>query len=385
MKKLLYILLLFILTLWGSNLVSSFFINNLNISVESKISWSLFIDSDEINNSVIVIKSSKDISNYKFHSVCDIETILLSNSWIEYIFWINFLNSNCRNWNIYLKDEKWDIILNTNLKLDIISKLDLYSKLIDYSDSYLVNIYNKIKENKDKYRLFSNLKTDYSIEFSYFKKNRKYKEYDYLLSLISKLLEERDKKYLVPVAGYSLPTKSNKIPNAGRPYRSAYTDWIHHSWDIDTKFWEPVISISDSIVVRVVNNWKWSDFDKIKYWNNLTYKDKLYNLDILRWNQIWLKTLKGDVVFYGHLDRVYDNIKKWDFIKAWVEIWKVWMTWVPDKSYTDYHLDYSIHKNPYDIKKAWSYKDEDYMMWDWYFKWESREYILNNQYNIFYN
>jgi len=56
---------------------------------------------------------------------------------------------------------------------------------------------------------------------------------------------------------------------------------------------------------------------------------------------------------------------------------------VPEKEYKDYHLHFAIHKNPYNKVRAGKYDIEDYMKWDWYYKGESKEHILENQRNIF--
>ena len=111
--------------------------------------------------------------------------------------------------------------------------------------------------------------------------------------------------------------------------------------------------------------------------------EKLRNLDLLRWNQVWLKTSKWDVVFYSHLNEIYSNIIEWNLIKAGTTLWTIWITWIPDKNYTDYHLHFAIHKNPYNNEKIGQNNLEDYMKWDWYFKWKSKEFILQNQSNIF--
>ena len=211
--------------------------------------------------------------------------------------------------------------------------------------------------------------------------DRRILELEYQKSFLDEIITSRKEKYIIPVEWYKLPTKKSKIPNTWRPYRHLYTDWIHHSWDIDTPFDEEVIALDDWKIVRIVNNWEWSDFSKLKY-NNLSYENKLNNLDILRWNQLWLKTSKWDVVFYSHLNKIYD-INEWDLVKKWQKLWTIWISWVPDKNYKDYHLDFSIQKNPYLKDKVWKYTFMDYMKWDWYFKWKSLKYILDNQNSIF--
>jgi hypothetical protein len=81
--------------------------------------------------------------------------------------------------------------------------------------------YNKIKSIK-KYNRFN-----FKIEKNYYKyliKNKLLKEYMYNFQLIKDILIKRKSKYQIPVANTILPTKSNKLPNSQRPYRSKYTD-----------------------------------------------------------------------------------------------------------------------------------------------------------------
>jgi hypothetical protein len=144
-----------------------------------------------------------------------------------------------------------------------------------------------------------------------------------------------------------------------------------------------LIALDDWVIVRIVDWFTKKDLDKIKFGTGLTYDEKVRNLDLLRWNQVWLKTTKWDVVFYSHLNEVYTNIKEWDIIKVWQELWTVWKTWVPWDDYEDYHLHFEIHKNPYDKKIAWKYDIEDYMKWEWYYKWKSLDYIAEHQREIF--
>ena len=59
------------------------------------------------------------------------------------------------------------------------------------------------------------------------------------------------------------------------------------------------------------------------------------------------------------------------------------MTGVPEKDYDDYHLHFALQVNPYDHQKAGTYNFDDYMTWDWKFRGETFEYILQNQGEIF--
>jgi murein DD-endopeptidase MepM/ murein hydrolase activator NlpD len=109
----------------------------------------------------------------------------------------------------------------------------------------------------------------------------------------------------------------------------------------------------------------------------------LNNLDILRWNQIWLKTPKGDVVFYSHLEDVSTHVKEWMMVRKGETIWTIGISGVPEKGYTDYHLHFVIQKNPYNKRKNQQYSYLDYMKWDWYFKWQPKSEVLKYQNDIF--
>jgi len=60
------------------------------------------------------------------------------------------------------------------------------------------------------------------------KGQRLYNEAILAQEVIQTILKARLQKYISPVPGGNISENPNKIPNAGRPYRSAYTDGIHH-------------------------------------------------------------------------------------------------------------------------------------------------------------
>jgi murein DD-endopeptidase MepM/ murein hydrolase activator NlpD len=185
------------------------------------------------------------------------------------------------------------------------------------------------------------------------------------------------------VPWYKISRERNKIPNAWRPYRKSYTDGIHHGWDIVAPIWTPVVALDNSKIVRIVKWFKYNDLGKIKKWNYLTLEDELSNLDTLRWNQVWIKTSKWDVVFYSHLSFVNDKIRVWDIVSKWTMLWKVWKSGVPDRKYKNIHLHFSIQKAPRLKNKFWNYTFMDYMKWDWYFKWKSLDYVSKHSFDIF--
>lgn len=379
-KVILYLLILLLIFTWYKFVYSSFFVLE-DIKLLNILSKNIYPNSQKLNSTIIVFNSNIDISKYSFQTFCKSDSEFLYKLNNNYFFSLKITDQNCTNSNFYLKDNN-KIFPQTNFKLNIISYFDLFNKFSDYDTKYLVFLNKNISKIKWKYKIFASIDNS-NINYDFVKKSRFYDEIDYQNSIIEIIKENRKWKYIIPIVWYSLPTRKDKIPNFSRSYRSDHTDWIHHGWDIDASFWTPVVSIDEGIIIRVVNDFKYSDLHKIKKTWEITYTEKLNNLDIYRWNQVWLKTSTWDIMIYAHLDKVFSDIKVWDIIKKWYPVWTIWITWVPDKSYNDYHLHFEIQKNPYNKDKAWKYTFLNYMSWDWYFKWKQIDYILKNQYNVF--
>ncbi len=365
-------------------IVNSWFYKSVDVDFYKISSKNIYIDSEKLNNVIVIFKSVDDISKYKINSSCYINTEFLYKKDNYNFFSLSVLDKNCSNENFYLKDEKENVLTNTHFKLNLIKDFDLYNKLTDYNDFYLQKANKKFLLEKDKFKLFASIDNT-NTNFEFLEKSRYYDEVDYNNSKVEEVIFKRLNKYLIPVEWYKLPDGKNpsKLPNSARPYRASYTDWVHEWWDIDAPLGQEVISIDDWIIVKVVRDFKFEDLKKVKYSEELTIQEKQKNLDILRWNQVWVKTMKWDVIFYGHLDKVYENIKVWDTIYKWQTLWQVWVSWVPDKNYTDYHLHFELRKNPYLSANAWNNSEYDYMNWERYFAGETSEFILKNQYNIF--
>jgi hypothetical protein len=161
------------------------------------------------------------------------------------------------------------------------------------------------------------------------------------------ILRDRDiVKYISPVAGYKIPTKESVIPGAGRPYRKTTTDGIHHGWDIMAPLNTPVQALSKGKIIRIVNDWKWSDFSGFKS-GKLTKDDEFLNLDIYRGNQVWLQTMDGNVVFYSHLSHIAPDIVVGSHVDRGEYIGNIGTSGVPDKNYKNIHLHFEIQKNPF--------------------------------------
>ena len=347
------------------------------------LSKNIFLNSNKLDNTLVIVESDSSISDYNFHSLCNTKTKFLWKKLWKYYFKVDFLDVDCNSSDLFLKN-KDSIVINSNIKLNVVDHADLFSLFIDYSDEDLNSFNETLESNIKKYSLFKDYDDSSSLDYyNFLTKNRVYNELVYKKRVLDSILLKRSEKYISPVEWYNISSDHSKIPNAGRPYRESYTDWIHHGWDIDAPIDTEVRALDDGIIVRIVSNFDYSDLSKIYYSENLTYEQELRNLDLLRWNQVWLKTSKWDVVFYSHLDKVYNDLKEWDFVQRAYPLWTVWVSWVPDKNYTDYHLHFAIQKNPYNKDKVWKYDMEDYMKWDWYFKWETKQYILSNQDKVF--
>jgi len=353
-----------------------------DVKLVYKLSNNIYPNSDTLNKSLFVYKSSSDLSNAYFQSACKTATKFIIKKDDLYLFELSVLDKNCSN-NIFFLKSSLGILNETEVNL--ISDSKIYTLLLDYSSKELKNISNSATKKSDWLKIFTTYKNNLlNDKYNFSNKKRIYEELVYKWEIVKIILEKRELKYSNPVPWYKLPTKKlSKIPNALRPYRASTTDWIHHSWDIDAPFWTKVVALDKGIVIRLVKNWDKTDFSNLRKWKNLSNEDKMRNLDLLRWNQVWIKTMKWEVVMYAHLDKIVDSLKEWTMINKWDYVWNIWITWVPDDWYTDYHLDVSITENPYNLWKIWSYDLVDYMSWSWKFKWKSADYIFGHQNDVF--
>lgn len=337
-------------------------------------SSTFFKDSLELSVNRVVFSSKNKPEDISITWNCNIHSKLLKTDWFNHIYDIRLLEDDCKESKFNVNFKVWEENIKTSFNIH--SNYSLYSKFLDFSDENLLIVYKNI--NNLISELNNKVKSENYLEW--LKNERKGLELKFLERFIWNIIEKRTQKYKIPVVWKDISTKLSKLPNAGRPYRESYTDWIHHWFDIDANVWDTVVSLADWMIIRVVNNFTYSDLGNIKYWENLTYEEELLNLDILRWNQIWIKTMKWDVAFYSHLNQIFPFVEEWTMLTKWEPIWTVWITWVPDKNYTDSHLHMPLHQNTNHVKPD-SYLE--IMKWDWYFKWKSNEYILENQTKFF--
>ncbi|MBW7954633.1 M23 family metallopeptidase [Candidatus Gracilibacteria bacterium] len=383
--KKIFFILLFLGFAFGYTITDSSFYKNSDINFKGVLNKDIYLGDSDFRQNLVVYESNIDISNYKIQSVCNLDFKLLSKNQNNYIFLLNFLDDKCSNNNFYLKDKENNIISNTSFELNLINDFDLYNKYTDYSTKDLEKILFELDKKQDSLKLYSKVKIN-SLNINFLKKNRLYLEYIYNINIIKNIIKKREDKYLIPVVGHKLPDGKNisKFPNGPRPYRADYTLGVHEGWDIDAPYGTKVVSLDDGIIINIVSGFKFEDLNKIKK-GNISYEEKLINLNYLRGNQVWIKTMKGDVAFYSHLSEINPELKIGDIVKKENFIGKTGITGIPDKNYKDYHLHIELRKNPYNYKKAGNYTKLDYMGWDWYYSTLNVKQLLQNQYNIFQN
>lgn len=170
-------------------------------------------------------------------------------------------------------------------------------------------------------------------------------------------------KYVIPVAGVSMPTEFPDIPGGGRPYRKDVTDGIHHGWDLMSPVGTPVRAVGDGVVVRVVSGFAWRDFDRIIRAKVLNSDQEALNLDVYRGNQVWLKTADGNVTFYSHLSKFAPDVAEGKSVVAGEILGNVGITGVPDRNFGRPHLHFEIQVNPHDGSD--SKNPLSVMRWKW--------------------
>jgi len=368
MKKIFYYLFLFFILQFGIHHLSSWsFYKDSGVRVVSTSQQTVILMEDFIPRIHVIFESSKDISQYEIASKCRIKTEFLHEDMGMYSFALYFLDTSCRNNHFFLKDTEHHIVEGTHFSFVFFTLADLYAYFADLSNE-------ELQELRSRFQYLA-------IENGWKTQDRA----STLDTIIEKVLTWREKKYLIPVPGYQLPDGRNisKFPNRPRPYRAGYTNGIHEGWDIDAPNRSDIVALDDGVILRKVDDFSWEDFDRVIKVGNISDEQKTQNLDILRWNQLWLKTLKWDVIIYAHLDSIDENIVEGDIVKRGQKLGKTGISGVPDKNYSDYHLHFEVRKNPRRAWKAGKYTIRDVMDWEWYFFWDDIPTLLEKQYSIF--
>ena len=351
----------------------------------SNFNEDIIIGDSSLSSTVIAIKTNERYNEPKIISKCQNSQKVLREEKIggSYIYFLYMdFSWGCDDKIAYLGN--WDeIYTDTVIDLPIKTFSGLFVYYTDMDNKALDNELSILGINNMKYEAILNSLSDKAdVKDSIQKVQYTYKksQNDYLSVLISNILSSRKNlKYIVPIKWKSIPTKKNIIPNANRWYRSEYTDWMHHWWDLFAARWTPVQALWDWVVIRIKKDFVWGDFDKI-LWKDLSSDDKAYNLDIYRWNQVWLKTADWNVTFYSHLDNIPADLHEWDYVSKWTLFGHVDRTWVPDKEYKDFHLHFEIQMNPHNKTEN---SDMDIMRWDYFWKWKSYAKLINDQQKLF--
>ncbi|RKW24966.1 M23 family metallopeptidase [Candidatus Gracilibacteria bacterium] len=348
------------------------------INIESNFSLSdnIFLNSEKLSSNKLIIKTSEKPDIFKFEGDCSPSVILESSNGETHVFDVKIQDKSCNKKTV-------DVLVKAPYKtlkhsFKIIKEYDLYSKFLDYSTADLQNSFEEVKKT------VSNLENSILETGEQRVKNeRKIEELKYFEEFFGNILEKRKQKFLFPVKGGKVPVTETKVPNSPRPYRNTYTDGIHHGWDLNAPKGSTIVSLDDGIVIRVVKGFTPSEFGKLKRDGEITDKDKTINLDILRGNQVWIKTMKGDVAFYSHLEEIFPEIKEGMILKRGQPVGTVGATGVPEEGYSDFHLHLSLQSNPLDTARAGTYTYLDIMGWPWSFKGQSASYTLEHYHDIF--
>lgn len=363
---------------WGNIIFSN------EIRYVSENSNNVFLDDSDLDSIYVVFQSNINISTAQIVSVCDISYSFKENYRNMYLFELDYSTAfDCKNGSFVLKLDN-QIVANAAGQVWFVTSESFTYNMLDYDNNTLVGFISGFTKNIAEKKIYKNYTGKQKIQyFSYLRGQREYLELEYRTKILKELIAWREMKYSSPVPGYSISEHPNKIPNTPRPYRASYTDGIHRWWDIDSPFRSDTVALDDGYIVRIVSGFNDSDFSRIVYDTNISEQQELKNLDVLRGNQVWLKTMKGDVVFYSHLDEVVADLKEWEYVTRGKILGKTGASGVPEAGYNDFHLHFAIMKNPYDFDVAWTYDFGNYMAWDWATKWMSRSEVIKAQKWIF--
>ncbi|MCH8518463.1 M23 family metallopeptidase [Candidatus Gracilibacteria bacterium] len=355
--------------------------NTLKITNEARfvsdLGRTVYLDNEELRSVLLVFRGSDNIKGYKIHSVCNTHSEYKFSYRDIHFFLLEYLDEHCENSTVALKNQ--DIIISRSLgTLSFSSRNKEFSVLLDMDDAQLSGYDHELARRLRGIGVFRNYNQNITLQTlpNHFKKYQAL-EIGYMRRLIGDIQEGRQKKYISPVPGYHIEKQANKVPNAGRPYREGYTDGVHHGWDIDAPLGTPIVALDDGIIVRVRDGFKADDFREIVYGSDVSYEQQLENLDILRGNQVWHKTLKGEVIFYSHLDEVNPGLQDGMYIERGSYIGTVGITGVPGTGYEDFHLHFDVKIPPFTPGREGTYTLMEYMKWPWSGKGQSRQDVYS--------
>ncbi|MBP7823576.1 M23 family metallopeptidase [Candidatus Gracilibacteria bacterium] len=197
---------------------------------------------------------------------------------------------------------------------------------------------------------------------------------------IDTVLAARKRKYSLPLASVSLPTKSTHLPNSPRPFRADSTDGIHHGWDFYTSEGTPVTAIEDGTIIHVKRDFSWQEMAHLHDGDSDIEKQE--NLDTYRGNTVYLKTVSGHVAIYAHLESIPEDMYEGKRVGQGTVLGHVGGSAVPDKKYL-YHLHFELALNPLNDIKAGTFEHTDVLLWPWYGKGKSTNWVSEHDDSLF--
>lgn len=197
---------------------------------------------------------------------------------------------------------------------------------------------------------------------------------------IETIVQARASRFSLPIPGKLLPSNHSFLPNAGRPYRAGNTDGIHHGWDFYVEKWSNVRAVEDGIIVHVKRDFSWDEMNHLHEGNSELELQE--NLEIFRGNTVYLKTVSWHVAIYAHLSDIPNNIQIGTRVSKWETLWRVWDSAVPSKKYL-YHLHFEIALNPFHDETAGKYTFSDMLLWPFWWKNKSIQWVEKNDDNLF--
>lgn len=197
---------------------------------------------------------------------------------------------------------------------------------------------------------------------------------------IEQVLTARNTNFSLPIPDSPLPTKSNFLPNAARPFRAGTTDAIHHGWDFYVGEGTPVRAIEEGTIIHVKRDFTWKEMNSLH--DGDSELEQQENLDVYRGNTVYLKTISGHVGIYAHLSDIPSNIQVGKHVSSGEIVGHVGDSAVPDKKYL-YHLHFELAMNPLKDSRAGTYTFEDVLVWAFWGKGKSIDWVSQNDESLF--